>query len=290
MNSKKIKKYLITFFILFGTYVNGYSQKYEVGILAGGSYYYGDIVNEWEPSTIKGSFGVFVRDHITDKIKLKFFGGYCKIGGADSNSSSPWQRNRNLDFHSDVWEGSVQIEYCFVSDNNRGRRMKNRLIPYVFGGIGAFWFSPKTYDRTTGTEVSLAPLITNGGTKYSQYAVCVPFGFGIKYKITHAINFGFEGGMRYTSTSYLDDVDGNTKFLPANQYRNSNTIYWSDRSKEPRMDDGSTDISRPGRPRGKMGNINDMYFMYGLTVSYRIGAEPKGGGYRGNAIRCPRFY
>jgi hypothetical protein len=280
-------KYLLTTVLLLTVLSDVLAQKFEVGVLAGGSYYYGDIVNELELSTIKASGGVFLRYHLNDKWKIKVFAAYAKVGGADSNSTSAWQKSRNLDFTSDIYEGSVQVEYCFLEDNTRGRRIKNKVIPYVFGGVGAFWFNPQS--TAYGTKVNLISYQTNG-VKYNQYAACAPFGAGVKYKITQQLSVGLEFGIRYTFTSFLDDVDGNNHFRAPDQYAFPNTIYYADRSKYPRNDDGSTTFSIPGSYRGKMGNIQDVYMIYGLTLSYRFGSSGGGGGYKGRAIRCPRFY
>lgn len=262
-----------------------YAQKFELGVLVGGSYYYGDIVNEIELQTVRGSAGAFIRYHVSDRIKLKAFGGYAYVTGGDSNSTSAWQKDRNLDFHSDVLEGSLQLEYCLIKDNMRGRRIRSPFIPYVFVGVGGFWFSPKT--TINGSDVNLASFQTNG-VKYEQYAVCVPLGIGFKYKLTQNFNVGLEFGLRYTTTTYLDDVEGMGKYKAASQYAYPNTILLADRTNYPRLEDGSTTFSTPGSYRGKLA-VNDMYVIAGLTLSYRFGAGG-GGGYGGRAIRCPRFY
>lgn len=261
------------------------SQSLEVGILAGGSYYYGDIVNEWEPSTISGAGGVFLRYHINENVALKFFGGYCRIGGADSNSKgSSYQRNRNLAFWADVYEGSVQVEYSFVKDITRGRRLRNRFIPYVFAGLGAFWFNDYANDPLSPAAPAKLWQLGTSGKIYNQFSVCIPFGAGVRYKITSNFSLGLELGIRYTFTSWLDDVGGpSTSYLPQNQLPVfEQTKRMADRSVEQQY-------LYSGRQRGKI-SINDIYVMGGLTMAYRFGTTGGGGGYRGRAIKCPRFY
>ena len=115
----------------------GYAQKSEIGVLGGGSYYYGDIVNNFQPQTIRPSFGVFLRYHLNKRVSLRGNFMYCRVGGADSNlTRTPqyqWQKDRNLAFYSDIFELSGMVEYNLVEDQNKGRRIKNRLIPYVLG-------------------------------------------------------------------------------------------------------------------------------------------------------------
>ena len=277
-------KFLLALLVLGGAFSHVKAQKLEVGILAGGSYYYGDIVNDWQPNTISGAGGIFLRYHLSENLSIKGFGGYCRIGGADSNSTgSSYQKHRNLAFWADVYEGSVQMEYSFVKDITRGRRLRNRFIPYVFAGVGAFYFQNYANYPLTNSPVKLWQLGTSG-IIYNNVAFCVPFGAGVRYKVTQNFNIGFELGIRYTSTSWLDDVGGTTSFyVPQNQLIYSLTRLMADRSVD-------QSYLYSGRQRGKIA-VSDIYVMGGLTLSYRFGSSVSGGGgYRGRAIRCPRFY
>ncbi|MFI5220721.1 MAG: DUF6089 family protein [Bacteroidia bacterium] len=264
------------------------AQKLEIGILGGGSYYYGDIVNEWEPQAISYSAGVFARYHLSENMAIKGFFGYCKVVGSDSNSTSEWQQKRNLSFWADIVEGSVQFEYSLVKDITRGRRLRNRVIPYVFAGIGGmyFWnYGPAPVPWSGGGVGSTVPLwgLGDGGVIYNQFAVTLPFGVGVRVKVSQSVNIGFEFGARYTTTSYIDDVAG-----PSEKFVDPSLLKYDISRK---MVYGPSKIegwAYPGKQRGKIA-ISDMYFIYGLTLSYRLGLSG-GGGYRGKAIRCPRFY
>jgi Domain of unknown function (DUF6089) len=278
-------KYFIMVLILGTVTADTKAQKIEVGVLVGGSYYYGDIVNDWQPNTISSAAGVFLRYHLSENLTVKGFGGYCRIGGADSNSTgSSYQKNRNLAFWADVYEGSVQFEYSFVKDITRGRRLRNRFIPYVFAGLGAFYYMNYANDPLYPLIPAKLWQLGTSGTVYSQLSACIPFGAGVRYKITSNFNIGLEVGIRYTLTSWLDDVGGPTTFfVPEKQLLNGQSKIMSDRSVE-------QGYLYSGRQRGKIAT-NDIYVMGGLTLSYRFGTSGGGGGgYRGRAIRCPRFY
>jgi hypothetical protein len=289
-------KYILLCFILIGS-LTSFAQKLEVGVLVGGSYYYGDIVNELELSTIKGAGGAFIRYHVNERIAIKFFGGYARIGGADSISTSAYQKRRNLSFWADIYEGSAQLEYNFIKDITRGRRLRNRFIPYAFVGVGAFYFNNYAYySSSTTTTIGLSQLQTEG-KPVAQYAVCIPFGIGFRYKVTSHINLGLELGLRYTSTSYIDDVGGSKSYYPSltllskSPYPNQAFIM-TDRSKgrDYESEIENNRLARVGQQRGKIA-INDIYVIGGLTLGYRIGTSSGGGGgYSGRAIRCPRFY
>ena len=273
-------KFILSLLFIASISFNAKSQKIEGGILVGGSYYYGDLVNDLQLSTISVSGGVFIRQHINENFSIKYFGGYCRINGADSLSPSKFQKHRNLSFWADVFEGSVQAEYSLVKDITRGRILRNRFIPYIFAGVGAFYFQNYAYDPSH-TVMKLWQLGTSGVT-YNNYALCVPFGGGVRYKVTSTFSIGFEVGARYTSTNWLDDVGGKTSiYAPKNQLPLASARIMSDRS----IDQG---YLYSGQQRGKI-STNDVYVMGGLTLTYRFGLSG-GGGYRGRAIRCPRFY
>lgn len=279
-------KYIIAILVSFCS-LNAIAQKFEVGALIGGSYYYGDIVNELEPSTIRGAGGLFLRYHVNERIAIKFFGGYARVTGGDSLSSSSFQKNRNLSFWSDIFEGSAQLEFNLIQDRYRGRRLLNKFIPYAFVGLGGFYFNSKANYPLTNAPIALATLRTEGKA-YNQYAVCVPLGLGFRYYVTRKIQLGLELGIRYTSTSYIDDVGGSKALYP-----NAALLPFKPASavmsfRNPKYSYLESPASFPtGKQRGKVA-VSDIYVIGGLTVSYRFGSG--GGGYRGRAVRCPRFY
>lgn len=275
------------------------AQKLDAGLLLGGSYYYGDVVNELEPSTMRAAVGGFLRYRLGGRFAIKAYGGYNKVSGDDQLSESEWQKQRNWSFETDIIEGSLQLEWNLIEDRNRGRRFANPFIPYLFGGVGMFSFTPKS--DFNGQMQSLAPLQLSG-VAYSQNGICIPFGFGARYYVARKFQLGFELGIRYTNTSYIDDI------APDNYYQNPSTTpfptlteYYYARS---------TSNKNPGDLRSKMGNVkegsgsngfnqflgaSDFYVTMGLTAAYTFGEATGGGsGSRGRsygkAIRCPRFY
>ncbi|MES2559162.1 MAG: DUF6089 family protein [Bacteroidota bacterium] len=269
------------------------AQKTEFGFLAGGSYYYGDIVNtNFQPKTVGPGFGVLIRYHYNKRIALRGNLMYCRVQGADSNlvfrADTKWQKTRNLAFYSDILEVSGTVEYSLIEDANKSRRMHNRVIPYVFGGIGIFYFDPMAISPVSGKPIALRPLML-GGESYLPVAVAFPLGVGIRCYITKNWQVGVELGMRVTTTSNLDDIEGSSTYPDPATLPNDNARIMSVRNvnsvnTETQMADNFT-----GKPRGKIDYISDLYFIGGVTVSYRL--WPKGARtYQGMAIRCPRFY
>lgn len=275
------------------------AQNTDIGLLVGGSYYYGDVVNSLDVKSIGPSFGGFIRYRLGQRLALRAFGGYAKVQGDDQNSTSDWQINRNWNFESTIIEGSLIAEFNLKADRNKGRRFANPLIPYVFAGIGFFTFDPKT--NLNGTLISTAPLKLSG-ISYSTSAICVPVGLGFRYYVAKKFQLGFEMGMRYTTTSYIDDIAPENRYVdPAITGDPALTrVIYARSTSDKNIGDYRSKMGTPKEAYGsgvvnKIIQNSDFYFMYGLTAAYTLGKSSGGGGGRsrgssGKAIRCPRFY
>ncbi len=236
-------------------------------------------------STTAPSGSIIARYNLSEKWALKGFFGYGRISGTDVNSSNQVQRSRNLSFYTDIYEASLHLEFNLVRNAYRYTSTK-KLIPYLFAGIGLFNFNPKT--ELNGESIELQPLGTEGQgtttyndrTKYSLTQTCVPMGIGFKKRIGKRLTVGLEVGARYTFTNYLDDVGGT--YADANVVGRSNgetARLLSDRSWE--LTPNGKNLFDDGDARSmKKININDIYFMGGITFTYIF---PNAG------MKCPRF-
>ena len=84
-------------------------------------------------------------------------------------------------------------------------------LPFVFAGLSLFYFSPQV--QYNGSLIDLATLNTEGqnlpGSTLEDYgfvSMAIPFGAGIKLKLSNRFSLLGEWGMRMTFTDYLDDV------------------------------------------------------------------------------------
>lgn len=250
------------------------AQKFEIGALVGGSYYYGDVVNySFEPESIKPSFGVFYRHQLSPKVSLRGNLMYCRVFGADSNlretADSKWQKMRNLAFYSDIFEASAVFEYNFIRDNTSSSFVRNRFIPYSFCGVGVFYFEPKAIHPISGDPVSLRPLKLNG-VSYSPVSVAVPFGLGIRCYINATWQVGIEMGIRYTFTSFLDDIAGDATYPLPETLPNDDARIMVSRNRNSMNQTTQMVSNMAGKPRGKIDYLNDLYYIYGVTISYRF--------------------
>ena len=235
------------------------------------------------PSQTHPAAAIIGRYNLDETWAVKGCFAYGRISGYDSLGSSSYRKARNLNFYTDIYEFSAQIELNLVK-NKPG---SYKLIPYVFAGIGVFNFNPKTKFHDTIYE--LQPLGTEGqGTtlyndrqKYALTTVCIPLGVGLKKKVTAHISVGIEAGVRLTFTNYLDDVSGT--YADARAVGASNGAIaqkLSDRSGEKNSPE-YTNIFREGDLRGfKSFKFTDMYFIGGLTITYV---------FRNPGIKCPKF-
>ncbi|MEM1120355.1 MAG: DUF6089 family protein [Bacteroidota bacterium] len=274
-------------FALFG-------QHFEVGFLVGGSNYTGELSSNSSRIYLKETnlaAGAFAKYNINHLFALRAGFNYAGVSGEDGNSGNQAIIARNLNFQSDIYEGSLIAEF-----NILGYQPYNytaTFSPYLFGGISFFKFNPQ--GALAGQLYDLQPLGTEGQnlaifpdrTPYGLVQLAIPMGIGFKYTLTESLNLGLEIGARKLFTDYLDDVSltypGNAAFsangdpLLVMQLSNQNT------------DTFGTDVA--GVARGD-NNASDWYFITGITLSYNFLDNGLIGGRRrskGNKVGCPTF-
>jgi hypothetical protein len=213
-------------------------------------------------------------------IDIKTNLNFAYIGGADKLTKEPFRENRNLAFRSLVIELQTQAEF-FLTFSRSGHRYNLSGVkgisayafsPYVFVGIGGFYFNPKA--KYEGKWYSLRKLHTEGQgmiptrKNYSPVQLCIPFGLGLRYKVNRQWTVGIEFGVRLTFTDYMDDVS--TTYVDPEALKDA----YGDVAKElanpsPTKDDPSSPYYRStlaGQQRGDP-TRNDSY-MFGLVHVY----------------------
>lgn len=247
-----------------------FAQTWEVGGFAGTSGYMGDI-NPVKPYKFTDlAIGGQVKRNFNGywSAKLNFVRG--KIQADDAKSSNLYQKERNLNFNSPLSELSLQLEFNFFNYlagvlPGYGTR---KASPYLFTGVGAFTFNPKT-KTDNGTEVELQPVQTES-VEYNKYAFSIPYGAGFKYNISGNFNLIGEIGYRTAFTDYLDDISGRYPDFSVNPPASSLTRQLSDRSAPPQ-------IGAPGIQRGDF-RKRDTYMVGGISLTYTF-----------VSIKCPTF-
>lgn len=261
-------------FVVFGQYNNKAYFSHEVGIFLGGSYYLGDLNPSRQFFQTQPAVGAFYRFNYNYRIAFRAGFNYGSIQGDDSQSSSPDQLERNLNFKSKIEEVYVQAEFNFW-EFKVGHK-DYIFAPYIFLGVAGFHFNPM--GNINNQWVALQPLSTEGqGTilnpslkPYKLYQMSIPFGLGFKLSFSKMIGIAFEWGPRKTFTDYLDDVSGayvDPAKLAAIKGQLSGMM--SNRSVGNGIAQGDVGKMR-GNPATK-----DWYFYYGFVISIKLPQKPK---------------
>lgn len=261
-----MKKLFIFSFALIIS-VNAYSQRTELGLFGGVSYYLGNL-NPGKQFFLPGpTFGVLYRHNFDSRFAYKLFIAYGMVQGSDAKAK--FNVERNLSFRSPVVELSNQIELNFMKFVPGS--MGYPFTPYIFSGFSVFYFNPQgEYD---GKWYDLQPLGTEGQTtseypdksKYSLVSVAIPIGAGFKFNLSRYIIMGLEWGMRKTYTQYLDDVSttyADPKALAENGHL---AVIFGNRS----LPVNGVQQNLTGYERGNS-SIYDWYSFAGISITIKI--------------------
>lgn len=244
------------------------AQEWDYGVWAGFSNYFGDLNTRTSFEYMGPGAGVFTRYNMGYRFAWKNSFNFGKVSFADEASPDPFQRARNLSFHSNIIEIASQIEINFFKYDRRNDR--NKFTPYLTFGVAGFYFNPKA--ELNGETYTLQPVGTegqndaaNGKKPYSRVNFAIPIGGGFKYSFHPAWTLGVELGVRKTMTDYLDDVSGT---YPANVYS-----FAVSRNIAEALSDRSGEVGEPigyaGKQRG-MSSKKDDYLFFGLSLSYTV--------------------
>lgn len=161
--------------------------RLEVGVGAGMVNYEGDFNGN---ILSNGQFAVAALGrYVFDPYKaLKLSVGYGKLKGSyhDVNTYYPSYGETSYSFSNSLVDMSLVFEYNFWAyGTGRDYRGSKRLVPYIFGGLGA------TYVSTGDKNVMTAN---------------VPIGVGMKYKMSERMNLGLAWNMHFSLSDELDGV------------------------------------------------------------------------------------
>ncbi len=285
---------LITAFASVFSDLSGQKSYWEYGLGIGTSTYWGDLSpssfgKNMATSSVAGN--LFLRYNYNRNISAKLNVTIGKLKGDDANSSDQNRIERNLNFFSPLTEFAGIIEYNLFglepSDS------ESRFTPYVSAGFGLFRFNPMT--EYNGNKIRLQALGTEGQSidgfddRYSLTQLAIPFGAGIKLRVSKLWTLNVEFSARYTVTDYIDDVSKRYVAYETLLLNNGElAANLSDRTDEYLMlPEGSA--NEPFSIRGSP-DVNDYYSLIMVSLSYNIGPKLKfGGNRRIGGANCPRF-
>lgn len=157
--------------------------RYELGGMAGGSFYFGDAnySSMFKNMNIMG--GAVWRYNINPRMAIKTSLAVARISGDTADGENRFPGGDN-DFSRTLYDLGAQFEYNFLAyGEGIGYKRTHRLTPYIFAGVG-FTFAPEPVDNV--------------------FTPTFPLGLGVKYKLAHRLNVGCELSFRFTMSDKLD--------------------------------------------------------------------------------------
>ncbi len=250
-------------------------QRLHVTAFGGFANYSGDLqTKRLTLDQSNGVFGLGAKYDLTNHISVRGGFNLASVKGTDKKNEGLLQA-RNLSFQTRIFEGNLMLEYTFFD------LQEKRFSPHVFAGAAIFRFNPYAYD-TLGNKVFLQPLSTEGqglsaypGRKpYQLTQFAIPFGAGIKYRVSDNVVLSYEIGLRKLFTDYLDDLS-TTYVNPVllEQERGPQAVAMSYRGGE--LKDGDLNYPLEGATRGGA-KYKDWYYFTGIGISIGINGGGKG--------------
>lgn len=269
------------------------AQDVHINLFAGSANYSGDLQSRgFTFDQALFTIGAGVGYEFSDKLMLRAGMHYAQLNAQDQYQQNSLRRLRNLSFATNLWEGHAAGEFHFLG-------MTDRVFsPYVMGGVAVFNYNPYAYAPVSagGQKVFLRPLSTEGqglsGTgrpTYSLTQFAIPFGAGVRMKLTDKIGVGAEIGYRKTFTDYIDDVS--TTYIDENilrAQRGDLAVQMAFRT--PEVPGHTTDPYPTGLGLVRGGKAKDNYYFMTFTFSYRLGAGSGGGGFGGGGRGSSKKY
>ena len=267
-----MKRLIFSLSFSFFALISDAQNSLNLNLFLGTSNYSGDLQDKrfaFSQSHLAGGLGLSYE--ITNHFSVR---AAFKIGKISADDKLGRNKERNLNFSSQITEGALDLQYLITP---LGAHV---LTPYVFAGVAVYHYDPYTFD-SSGRKYYLKPMSTEGegfiaGRKnYSLTQFAIPFGAGVKMPLSENINVGLEVGYRKIFTDYLDDVSKtyvDPNLLLVN--RGAKAVELSYRGDE--LKTGSQ-IYPTGGQRGNP-KYNDWYYFTGLTLSFRLGNSLFGNG------------
>jgi len=214
--------------------------------------YYGDLCNGIQCFKFRPQVGggVILRtNYLGKRLSLRADVRFFRLYSDDVYKA------RNLDFRSSNWEGLLLGQFELFPYEKMMRR-RSFINPYVYAGFGFVTYDPWG-KLPNGKWEQLRPVETEH-VKYGNVAFAYTAGFGLKFRYSYKWNFMVEGGYRFTTTDYMDDVSQKKFPKQASFDGNSIDAYLSNKSGK-----GDSFQGQRGNPKN-----NDGYFIFSAGVTY----------------------
>ncbi len=239
-------------------------RYFSLQIGSGTSTYYGDLKHDAHLRRSLSNLNFGVEARLLSKISARFQATYYDIKGADHKAKdSTFAQQRNLSFYSKNWD--FNLNAVFYLNDYRGDFFKRLSVePYLFIGVGATHLNPKT---VLAEQTFVLAYLETEGVNYSQIALIIPAGIGLKFKMNTFMNFNLEATYRYAFTDYIDDVSDSY----ASSYPNLTAEIVANRKDEIGVvnQNAYDNVLLPGGKRGNPSN-NDSYLFLNFQLEFYL--------------------
>lgn len=215
-------------FLLSETGIVSAQSGHTLGFSIGGANFLGDLgganaigrpfIKDLEYKLTRPSFSLYYKYNVNEFVAFRVGAMFTELIGDDkltygtsTNQDAFYRRYRNLNFKSPLLslEGMAELNlYKYIP----GSMDEGRFAPFICGGLGGFWFSPRTRDKINGQNVKLQPLGTEGqgmpgySDYYKLFALQLIGGIGMKFNAGERLGITLQANYHHTFTDYIDDV------------------------------------------------------------------------------------
>lgn len=182
-----------------GFYSKSRYRNFLLGAGTGTTHYYGDLAKPGDHSNIKPNFHLSARYNFYRNLSASTEVTWFMFSGTDSKD--PIKAPRNLSFRSHNVEWNMLLRLSLLEINRY--YLRSFANPYIYAGLGLVNFNPSA--NLDGEWHRLRPLRTEA-RDYGSFALSFPMGVGVNFKVNAFFDIGLEGGYRFTTSDYLDDV------------------------------------------------------------------------------------
>jgi hypothetical protein len=209
-----------------GRYAQKFGAHTSISFGVGTSNYMGDLaplraMPQVGIQTMRWNAGAQFTRHFSSNFSARFGLKYIRLAGDDNyfdrEGEYAGSYYRNLHFRNDLKE--LTILGVFELKKNRPFIRKRPLIaPYLMSGIAVFSHDPlarKDATTSNGSVVKSNWVSLHGqtmpseGVSYGLVGIALPFGVGVRYRISNDFDLAFEAMHRIYFGDYLDDVSDN---------------------------------------------------------------------------------
>lgn len=163
-------------FVVFAACAQAQEYKYEIGGMAGASYYMGDTNKNGFFKGMNPSVGGVFRYNINFRWAIKTNLLWGMISGGTDGLENVFPNNAQTSFNRSFVDAGGQAEFNFFPYSDKfAYKGTKRFTPYLFVGLG------------------MTTAFGSGGFFVSPN---IPLGVGVKYKVINRLNLGCEFSFR----------------------------------------------------------------------------------------------